>query len=138
MEGKYKKCYNCTGTHMNYTCGFPTMGCPLCKKYGDGEGNLLEEYYNKEVKIMVGDTERIFTPPSYKCIYCKDSFVTNIQIYDEDCVDNICTNPLAFMPRVNARCDKCNPECDIPTKKEQEEKYFECKEKFLQMGEIIC
>jgi hypothetical protein len=133
---KYKRCYNCTGANMRSTCGFPMFGCVLCKTYGDGKGNLLEEYYNEEVKITVGKTEQVFTPPNYKCLECKDSFVVMYEIYDEDCVDDGCSDPCAFMPKVKARCEECNPECNIPTRTEQKDRYFECKKKFLEMGKL--
>src|SRR5687768_13438971 len=47
----YTDCYNCSGMRTRRSCGFPMMGCELCKAHGNGSGKLLVEYRNKIVDV---------------------------------------------------------------------------------------
>lgn len=79
-SNSYAKCYNCIDGKVNI-CGEGTFCCILCKKYGDGKGNLLKEYSKKAVEIKYEDyngniTKRKFKPPKYYCMWCKDKGYT--------------------------------------------------------------
>ena len=61
-NNKYDICYECP---VYYQCGFPYRpGCDLCKQYGKGNGQLLNEYTNKEITL----NGKTYKP---KCIFCK-------------------------------------------------------------------
>lgn len=100
-------CYNCSGANMTFECGLPMPGCPLCEKYGDGYGNLNVDYPRQPVTID-GVT---YTPPAFKCVWCKDTGEIERRVWDERLEDKNSSDygehamPLRVLP-----CFKCFPE----------------------------
>jgi hypothetical protein len=104
-QNLYTPCYNCQGTNQGTECGFPMSGCLLCEAYGGGHGNLLKEYRYKLVTIG-GQT---FTPPTYSCLFCKDTKLYEYEIYVKSLYDDRWSDGGQHnMPRVKVACHSCS------------------------------
>jgi hypothetical protein len=111
----YTLCYGCRGANETTECGYPMWGCLLCETYGDRHGNLLVEYRHKEV-IINGQT---FKPPTYTCLFCKDTKVYDYQVYIESLQDDMWSDGgLHNMPLVKVACHSC---CHVQYEKQYEE-----------------
>jgi len=100
-------CYNCFG---NTECGIPMPGCLLCRTYGNSFGQLKKEYRFKSVTIKdKKGKSHIFTPPSYKCLMCKDLGVFDKQVWVSSMATDSCSdNGLHLMPVIKVPCCICH------------------------------
>jgi hypothetical protein len=63
-------CFNCSGPDKFLSPFNPPRGCDYCKTYGppDSRGVI----YSRNSKKTLQTPEKLFTPPSFVCIWCKD------------------------------------------------------------------
>ncbi len=90
-ESLYTECYGCVGVK-----NAKELGCLLCEIYGDRCGSLLKQYRNQVLTIG----NETFTPPTYKCLYCKDTQLSDYSVFIEDHYDS--------MPKVRVACHACS------------------------------
>jgi len=104
-KGQLVDCYNCRGQNTRIMCGMPQFGCVLCKTYGDNEGHIYSPYRTTTVTI----NGKVFTPPSYICLECRDTRKAKYSIWDPDLVDSGCSDYGAHnMPKVEVACKACS------------------------------
>ena len=72
-NNRYVECYGCHGVNLCLKVGVPWYGCLLCQRFGDGNGNLLQEYENTPITILYkdvfGNRSSITYDPIDKLIY---------------------------------------------------------------------
>lgn len=85
-----------------------TSGCVFCEKFGNGSGYIYEEHRFVEKSLEVyneisrKNEIKLFIPPTYFCLACKDTKVTKCGIVIKKLVDK--------MQMVDLPCYLCNPE----------------------------
>jgi hypothetical protein len=63
-------CFNCFGPDKVISPMSPPRGCDYCKTYGPP--NSSGRIYKKNAKMILQTPEKLFIPPPYDCIFCKD------------------------------------------------------------------
>ncbi|AYV78531.1 MAG: hypothetical protein Edafosvirus17_7 [Edafosvirus sp.] len=124
-ESEYVDCYNCKGEPVSVCC--PRFSCELCETYGDKWGKLLKEYSKTPVTITTSSGTRTYTPPSYSCLWCKDTKQIERKIYDTVIANKqprFSDGNDHLMPRVTVACFKCLPEESAKQFLEEKKKYF--------------
>ena len=105
-QPEFVECYMCNDG-QNYVCGYGKIDCQLCKKYGDGKGNLLKEYRHQNVTIEYIDhkgklVNKTYKAPKYDCLMCKDKKKTCYIISESLFFENCAYSGETILP-----CHKC-------------------------------
>lgn len=141
VEQKTERCYNCTVSPMSM-CGFPLFGCDLCKKFGDGNGNLYSIHNPKTSKLVVNvnGVDKVFQHPPYDCLRCKDTKYAERDLFFEELVDRGYSDSCHLMPTVHIPCHLCSgmnkQEIEGESEKKKQLMYWEFSNQVEQLRKI--